>query len=241
MVRELQAQSDVLMGQARTEFEKVQHELDDLRAQGQSAERERDTSMNQLAAQKIRSTQLQTYSAQLQYKNDQITTQLLDLTRHAAVIGPSMEHVKTFTGLLTENLKVSTPPGLLTAADDSERAPQTPERRPQHTSSSPNFGLLAAMVGSKGSGSNGKGAGSTPDRLNGAPHSLSDRSDRNALMVRDSNRTKRTGRGGDGGNGDDDDDDDFMNDGNNGNRGNQPLGPVLCQDSCMTKDARFSF
>eukprot|EP00971_Amphidinium_carterae_P080000 1583317-Amphidinium_carterae.1 len=46
---EIEAQSDVLMGQARTEFEKVQHELDELRAQVQSAERERDTSMSQLA------------------------------------------------------------------------------------------------------------------------------------------------------------------------------------------------
>eukprot|EP00971_Amphidinium_carterae_P123530 2446567-Amphidinium_carterae.1 len=73
------------------------------------------------------------------------------------------------------------------------------------------------MDGSKGSGSNGKGAGSTPDRVNGA--SLSDRSDRIPLMVRDSNRTRRTGRGEDGGDGDDDDDD-FMNDGNDGNRGN---------------------
>eukprot|EP00971_Amphidinium_carterae_P290451 5766819-Amphidinium_carterae.1 len=67
-VRELQAQSDVLMGQARSEFDKVQHELDDLRAQVQSAERERDTSVNQLAAEKIRSTQLQTYSSQLLYE-----------------------------------------------------------------------------------------------------------------------------------------------------------------------------
>eukprot|EP00971_Amphidinium_carterae_P210900 4184626-Amphidinium_carterae.1 len=43
--------------------------------------------MNQFAAEKIRSTQLQTYSAQLKYEKDQISTQLLDLTRHAAING----------------------------------------------------------------------------------------------------------------------------------------------------------
>eukprot|EP00971_Amphidinium_carterae_P074421 1470868-Amphidinium_carterae.1 len=238
MVRELQAQSDVLMGQARSEFEKVQHELDDFRAQAQSAERERDTSMSQLAAEKIRSTQLQTYSSQLLYEKDQITTQFLDLTRHAAISGACQDihwsANREPEGFSTYFDQVSPPPGLHNAADDTERAPQTPERRPQHTSSSPAFGLLA-MDGSRGSGSNGKGAGSTPDRVHGAPHSLSNRSDRNPLMVRDSNRTKRTGRGRDGGNGDDDDDDDFMNDGHDGCRGNQPLGPWNAENDAWAR------
>eukprot|EP00971_Amphidinium_carterae_P186077 3693720-Amphidinium_carterae.1 len=211
MVRDLQTQSDVLMGQARTKFEKVQHELDGLRAQAQSAERERDTSMNQLAAEKIRSTQLQTHSAQLQFEKEQISTQLLDLTRHAAINGVCQdihwssnrepEGFSTYVEqVLTNedsgihvvppfaNQQVNGLPGLFTSADENERAPQTPERRPQHTSSSPNFGLLAAVDGSKGSGSNGKGPGSTPDRVNGTPHSLSDRSDRNPLMVRESRK-----------------------------------------------------
>eukprot|EP00971_Amphidinium_carterae_P220700 4381634-Amphidinium_carterae.1 len=87
MVREIQAQQDVLMGHARAKFDKAQHELNGLRAHAQSVERERDTSMNQLAAEKIRSTQLQTYSAQLKYENDMVTIQLLDLTRHAAISG----------------------------------------------------------------------------------------------------------------------------------------------------------
>eukprot|EP00971_Amphidinium_carterae_P111697 2212164-Amphidinium_carterae.1 len=63
------------MGHARAEFDKAQHELNGLRAHAQSAEHERDTSMNQLAAEKIRSTQLQTYSAQLKYEKDMVTNQ----------------------------------------------------------------------------------------------------------------------------------------------------------------------
>eukprot|EP00971_Amphidinium_carterae_P291052 5779605-Amphidinium_carterae.1 len=184
--------------------------------------------MNQLAAEKIRSTQLQTYSAQLKYEKDMVTNQLLDLTRHAAISGvcqdihwTSNREPEGFSEYVDQvlnnedsgihlvppfaNQPLNTPPRLFVAADVDERAPQTPDRRPQQTSSSPPFGLLAAMDGSRGSGSNGKGAGSTPNR------------------VRDGNRTRRPGRGGDGGDGDDDDDD-FLNDGNGGNRGNQPLG-----------------
>eukprot|EP00971_Amphidinium_carterae_P279464 5547972-Amphidinium_carterae.1 len=68
------------------------------------------------------------------------------------------------------------------------------------------------------------GADSTPDRVNGAPHSLSDRSDRNPRMVRGSNSTRRPGRGGDD---DGDDDGDDNDDGfpiGGGNRGNQDFG-----------------
>eukprot|EP00971_Amphidinium_carterae_P082192 1625530-Amphidinium_carterae.1 len=66
-------------------------------------------------------------------------------------------------------------------------------------------------------------ADSTPDRVEGTPHSLSERSDRNPGMVRGGNSTRRPGKGGDD---DGDDDGDDKNDGfpiGGGNRGNQPF------------------
>eukprot|EP00971_Amphidinium_carterae_P250228 4967239-Amphidinium_carterae.1 len=87
MVQDLQTQQDVLLGQARAEFERAQQELEGLRAHVDAAERERDASMQQLAAEKIRSSQMQTHGAQLLFKKDTLFTQLVDLTRHAALNG----------------------------------------------------------------------------------------------------------------------------------------------------------
>eukprot|EP00971_Amphidinium_carterae_P255179 5065784-Amphidinium_carterae.1 len=59
----------------------------------------------------------------------------------------------------TRSQQFGTPPGLVKIDDVDEPAPQTPEnRRTQHSSSLPTFGLLANMDGSRGSGSNGMGA-----------------------------------------------------------------------------------
>eukprot|EP00971_Amphidinium_carterae_P178759 3545826-Amphidinium_carterae.1 len=65
LLREAAKHQDVLNGQARAELERAQHEIERLQAQVESAERERDTSMNQLAAEKIRSCQISTHCAQL--------------------------------------------------------------------------------------------------------------------------------------------------------------------------------
>eukprot|EP00971_Amphidinium_carterae_P225979 4482036-Amphidinium_carterae.1 len=47
MTRDIQAQQEVTLGQIRAEFEKAQREIDDLRSQLDSTERQRDTSMQQ--------------------------------------------------------------------------------------------------------------------------------------------------------------------------------------------------
>eukprot|EP00971_Amphidinium_carterae_P285013 5658077-Amphidinium_carterae.2 len=186
MVREVKTQQEGLMGHAWAELEKAQQEIDRLQGQAESAERERDTSMNQLAAEKIRSTQMNTHCAQLTYEKDVLTSQFVDLTRYATLHGAcqdihcSNREPEGFTDYVDQivnsedsgihlvppfaNQSSGPPPGLPFPTDSVERAPQTPDRRPQHTSASPSFGLQEAMSGSKGSGSTGKGAGSTPNR-----------------------------------------------------------------------------
>eukprot|EP00971_Amphidinium_carterae_P223106 4426985-Amphidinium_carterae.1 len=205
--------------------------------------------MQQLAAEKIRSSQMQTHGAQLLFEKDTLFTQLVDLTRHAALNGARQDIQWTgnkepegFSVFVEQiptsadagihvvppfaNQRTGAPPGLFDAVDEVP-APQTPDRRPKHTSSSPMFGLMASKDGSKGSGGNRMGADSTPDRVNSTPHSLSDRSDRNPRMVRGSTSTRRPGRGGDDGGDDDDDDDGDDNEEGfpigGGNRGNQPF------------------
>eukprot|EP00971_Amphidinium_carterae_P076786 1516926-Amphidinium_carterae.1 len=74
MVRDLQAQQEVSIGQIRTEFEKAQREIDELRSQLDSTEREQDTSMQQLAAERIRTSQMQTHGTQLLFERDALTT-----------------------------------------------------------------------------------------------------------------------------------------------------------------------
>eukprot|EP00971_Amphidinium_carterae_P227382 4510096-Amphidinium_carterae.1 len=53
MVRDIQAQQEVLLGQLRAEFERAQHEIEGLRVHVDTAERERDTSTQQLAAESL--------------------------------------------------------------------------------------------------------------------------------------------------------------------------------------------
>eukprot|EP00971_Amphidinium_carterae_P084023 1663090-Amphidinium_carterae.1 len=64
MARDLQAQQEVSLGQIRAEFERAQQEIEGLRSHVDAAERERDTSMQQLAAERIRTSQMQTHGAQ---------------------------------------------------------------------------------------------------------------------------------------------------------------------------------
>eukprot|EP00971_Amphidinium_carterae_P121140 2399509-Amphidinium_carterae.2 len=196
MAQDFQTQQEVLLGQARAEFEKAQQGHEELRAHAEAAERERDAAMQQLASEKIRSTQMQTHGAQLLYEKDVLFTQLVDLTRHAALNGACqdiqwtgnkepegfsvyVEQIATTTDAGIHvvppfaSQQMSTPPGLFDAVETP--APQTPERRTQNSSSSPIFVLLANKDGGKGSGGNRMGADSTPDRVNGTPHSLSDR------------------------------------------------------------------
>eukprot|EP00971_Amphidinium_carterae_P041282 810523-Amphidinium_carterae.1 len=187
MARDVQAQQEVLLGNARAEFERAQQELDGLRAHAEAAERERDASMQQLAAEKIRSAQMQSQGAQLKYEKDTLFTQLVDL-RHAALNGACQDiqwtanrepegfsvYVDQVVNSTDAGIHVvppfasqptSVPPGLDKVDEVNEPAPQTPEnRRTQHSSSSPVFGLFANMDGSRGSGSNRMGADSTPDR-----------------------------------------------------------------------------
>eukprot|EP00971_Amphidinium_carterae_P244525 4855393-Amphidinium_carterae.1 len=87
MARDLQAQQEVSLGQIRTEFEKAQQEIEGLRAQADTVARERDSSMQQLAAERIRTTQMQTHGSQLLFERDALAAQFLDLARHAALNG----------------------------------------------------------------------------------------------------------------------------------------------------------
>eukprot|EP00971_Amphidinium_carterae_P216221 4292100-Amphidinium_carterae.1 len=143
---------------------------------------------------------MQTHGAQLVFEKDTLNTQLVDLARHAALNGACQDI--TWTGnrepegfsVFVEQVanstdagihvvppfatqQVSTPPGLFEPGTEVT-APQTPDRRPQHSSSSP-----ANLGGDRGGSSGGRrGADSTPDTVEGAPNSLSDRSDRNPRM-----------------------------------------------------------
>eukprot|EP00971_Amphidinium_carterae_P197511 3919939-Amphidinium_carterae.1 len=74
MLREAEKQQDVLMGHARNEPENVQHQLESLRGQAVAAERERDASMQQLAAEKIRASQLESHCASLTYNHETVVT-----------------------------------------------------------------------------------------------------------------------------------------------------------------------
>eukprot|EP00971_Amphidinium_carterae_P227381 4510095-Amphidinium_carterae.1 len=65
MVRDIQAQQEVSLGQLRAEFERAQHEIEGLRVHVDTAERERDASMQQLAAERVRTSQMRTHGAQL--------------------------------------------------------------------------------------------------------------------------------------------------------------------------------
>eukprot|EP00971_Amphidinium_carterae_P322228 6404662-Amphidinium_carterae.1 len=73
---DLQAQQEVSLGQIRAEFERAQHELEGLRAHVDIAERERDASMQQLAAERVRTSQMQTHGAQLLFERDSLNAQL---------------------------------------------------------------------------------------------------------------------------------------------------------------------
>eukprot|EP00971_Amphidinium_carterae_P033028 650065-Amphidinium_carterae.1 len=137
--------------------------------------------MNQLAAEKIRSSQLNTHCAQLTFEKGEMTTQFTDLSRHAAVLGAcqdihwSSREPEGFQQYVDEVVNSdnsgihlippfanqangpppsSPPPGLEQSQEVADDAPRTPHRRPQHSSTSPQFGLM----GYRGSGSNGKGA-----------------------------------------------------------------------------------
>eukprot|EP00971_Amphidinium_carterae_P098546 1948993-Amphidinium_carterae.1 len=144
--------------------------------------------MNQLAAEKVRATQMNTQCAQLKYEKDVLSTQFIDLTRHAAIRGACQdihwsnrepegfkEHVNEVVNPDNSGIHIvppfasktsSPPPGLGQPTEEADGAPQTPDRRPQHSSTSPLFGLM----GTKSSGSNEKGAGSTPDRVMDVAH-----------------------------------------------------------------------
>eukprot|EP00971_Amphidinium_carterae_P119590 2369321-Amphidinium_carterae.2 len=152
--------------------------------------------MNQLAAEKIRSTQLNTHCAQLAYEKGELTTHFVDLTRHAAILGACQDihwsnrepegfqqyvdevitsddsgiHVNPpFANQTSGPPLGGPPPGLEQSLEAVDEAPRTPDRRPQHSSTSPHFGLM----GYRGSGSNGKGAGSSPHSVTDVPHPLS--------------------------------------------------------------------
>eukprot|EP00971_Amphidinium_carterae_P029642 583009-Amphidinium_carterae.1 len=177
LLREATKQQDVLTGHARAELERAQREIERLQVQSETAARERDTSMNQIAAEKIRSSQLSTHCAQLTFEKGEMTTQFMDLTRHAAVLGAcqdihwsSREHegfqqyvdevvTSDNSGIhvippFANQANSPPPPGLEQLPEVADDAPRTPDRRPQHSSTSPQFGLM----GYRGSGSNGKGA-----------------------------------------------------------------------------------
>eukprot|EP00971_Amphidinium_carterae_P325326 6455536-Amphidinium_carterae.1 len=145
MARDLQAQQEVSLGQIRVEFEKAQHEIEELRSHLGATERERDASMQQLAAERIRTSQMQT----------QVSSSA-DAGIH--VVPPfASQHM-------------SSPPGIFEAASEVPAVPQTPDRRPAQTTSSPVFGLFTSMIGDiegRGCEGNGKGksngAKSNPD------------------------------------------------------------------------------
>eukprot|EP00971_Amphidinium_carterae_P290787 5774334-Amphidinium_carterae.1 len=241
LLRETAKQQDVLTGQARAELDRAQQEIERLHAQAESAERDRDASMNQLAAEKIRSTQMSNHCAQLVYEKSELTAQFVDLTRHAAVLGARQdihwsnrepedfkEYVEEVVNSNNSGIHLTppfanqtrSPPALDRPIEEADVAPQTPDRRPQHSSLSPQFGLMRV----RGSASNGKGAGSSPDRVMDVAHPLSGGNVPDPLMGGTGYQIRSGGRGGDGGGGDDDDDNDPNNNGNGGNRGNQPLG-----------------
>eukprot|EP00971_Amphidinium_carterae_P195945 3888465-Amphidinium_carterae.1 len=251
MARAIRAQQEVSLGQIRAEFEKAQQEIEGLREHVDSAERERDVSMQQLAAERIRTSQMQTQGSQLLFEKDVLQTQLMDLARHAAQNGACQdiqwtssrepEGFSTFVDQVANstdagihvvppfaNQQVSRPPGLFDAANETP-TPKTPDRRPQQNSSSPMFGLFD---GGKGVGGGRKGgAESTPDGVDGAPNSLSDRSDRKPWMGRGSGSTRTPGRGfpiGGGGGGPNDPNDPFGSPGSRDTNFNNrsPLRPL---------------
>eukprot|EP00971_Amphidinium_carterae_P149973 2972964-Amphidinium_carterae.1 len=231
MARDLQAQQEVSLGQIRAEFEKAQQEIQELRSLLGSTERERDSSMQQLAVERIRTSQMQTQGTQLLFERDALSTQFMDLTRHAARsracqnIQWSDKEPEGFTDFVEQvsssadegihvvppfaSQHLSSPPGLFDVVVEAPAASQTPDRRPGHSTSSPMFGLFSTMIGDRDDRGSGKGksngAKSNPDRVDGTPYSRGGRSDRNPRMVGGSGSTRIPGRGGDG---DDDDDDD---------------------------------
>eukprot|EP00971_Amphidinium_carterae_P013358 263269-Amphidinium_carterae.2 len=74
MLREATKQQDVPMGHARSELKNAQQQLESLRGQAVAAERERDASMQQLAAERIRATQLENHCASLTYNHETIVS-----------------------------------------------------------------------------------------------------------------------------------------------------------------------
>eukprot|EP00971_Amphidinium_carterae_P029528 581348-Amphidinium_carterae.1 len=212
MARDLQAQQEVSLGGIRTEFEKAQHEIDGLRSQAEAAERERDASMQQLAAERIRTSQMQTHGSQVVFERDTLSAQFLDLARHAAASGACQDIQWTgnrepegFSDFVERvqassdgeinavppfaNQQSSAPPGLFNVENVANivPAPQTPERRPKASSSSPMFGKLFENLfgnsrGRGGGNETSNGAHSIPDGVEGSPYSRSGRSDRNPRM-----------------------------------------------------------
>eukprot|EP00971_Amphidinium_carterae_P255181 5065785-Amphidinium_carterae.1 len=119
--------------------------------------------MQQLAAEKIRSSQMQSHGAHAALNG---ACQDIQWTANREPEGLNV-YVDQTMNSADAGIHVVPPfasqqfgtPGLVKVDDVDEPAPQTPEnRRPQHSSSSPMFGLLANMDGSRGSGSNGMGA-----------------------------------------------------------------------------------
>eukprot|EP00971_Amphidinium_carterae_P221010 4388036-Amphidinium_carterae.1 len=199
MARDLRAQQEVSLGHIRAEFEKAQHEIEELRRHADAADRERDSSMQQLAADRIRMSQMQTHGSQLVFERDALNAQVLDLARHVAKNGaaqniqwtgdrePEDGEVNAIPPFA--NQQVNAPPGLFNVdnAVINDAAPQTPDRRPHNTSTSPMFGqLFENMLGDSGGQGGGDGrsneAHSIPDRVEGSPYSRSGRSDRNPRM-----------------------------------------------------------
>eukprot|EP00971_Amphidinium_carterae_P351289 6492027-Amphidinium_carterae.1 len=232
MLRDIQAQQEVSLGQMRTEFDKAQQEIERLRARADAVARERDTSMQQLAAERVRTTQMQTHGSQLLFEKDALTAQFLDLARHAALNGACNDirwtgdqEPEGFSQFVEQvvsstegdsippfaNRQPSAPPGIfdvVEAAAVEVPAPQTPENRPTYSTISPMFGqIFEKMMGERTGASEGRGGvESVPEGADGTPFSRSGRSDRNPRMVRGSGSTRTPGRGGDGGDDDDDDD-----------------------------------
>eukprot|EP00971_Amphidinium_carterae_P249192 4946408-Amphidinium_carterae.1 len=107
--------------------------------------------MHQLAAERIRTLQMQTHGTQLLYERDAINTQFMDLTRHAALCGACQniqwtdkkpegftEFVEQVSSSAAAGIHVvppfasqhATPPGLFDVVYEVPEVPQTPDRRP---------------------------------------------------------------------------------------------------------------
>eukprot|EP00971_Amphidinium_carterae_P125930 2494914-Amphidinium_carterae.1 len=114
---------------------------------------------------------MQTHGAQLLFESDSLNAQLVDLAGHAAMNGVCqdiqwtgnkepqgfsvfVEQVASSTDAGIHvvppfaSQQMSTPPGLFDPVNEMI-APQTPDRRPQHSSSSPVFGLFANLDGDR--------------------------------------------------------------------------------------------